>query len=90
MADYNTGAGRGKQGGPTRKEFVNKDNPSWVEQAKQAAEDAANQPKLNEAYEKARQHMASGGTASSRADGIAQRGKTRGTIVMCGGGMYKK
>ena len=44
---------------------------------------------LNEAYEKARQHMASGGTASSRADGIAQRGKTRGTIVMCGGGMYK-
>ena len=35
--------------------------------------------------------MAKGGmTASKRADGIAQRGKTRGTIVMCGGGMYKK
>ena len=34
--------------------------------------------------------MASGGSASSRADGIAQRGKTRGTIVMCGGGMAKK
>jgi len=34
--------------------------------------------------------MASGGSASSRADGIAQRGKTRGTVVMCGGGMYKK
>ena len=33
--------------------------------------------------------MASGGSASSRADGIAQRGKTKGTIVMCGGGMYK-
>jgi hypothetical protein len=34
--------------------------------------------------------MKSGGTASSRADGIAARGKTRGTIVaMCGGGMYK-
>ena len=31
--------------------------------------------------------MAKGGTASSRADGIAKRGKTRGTIVMCGGGM---
>ena len=28
-------------------------------------------------------------SASSRADGIAQRGKTKGTIVMCGGGMYK-
>ena len=32
---------------------------------------------------------AKGGSASSRADGIAQKGKTRGTIVMCGGGMYK-
>jgi len=29
-------------------------------------------------------------SASSRADGIAQRGKTKGTMVMCGGGMYKK
>jgi hypothetical protein len=28
-------------------------------------------------------------SASSRADGIAQRGKTRGTMVMCGGGMAK-
>jgi hypothetical protein len=34
--------------------------------------------------------MAKGGTASSRADGIAQRGKTRGTMVMCGGGMARK
>ena len=35
---------------------------------------------------------ASGGmaSASSRADGIAQRGKTRGTMVMCGGGMAKR
>ena len=32
---------------------------------------------------------AAGGSASSRADGIAQRGKTRGTMVMCGGGMAK-
>ena len=31
-----------------------------------------------------------GMTASARADGCAQRGKTKGTIVMCGGGMYKK
>lgn len=38
---------------------------------------------------KKKKHMASGGSASSRADGIAQRGKTKGTIVMCGGGMYK-
>jgi hypothetical protein len=35
--------------------------------------------------------MKKGGmTASKRADGIAQRGKTRGTMVMCGGGMSRK
>ena len=34
--------------------------------------------------------MAKGGSASARADGIAQRGKTRGTFVMCGGGTAKK
>lgn len=28
-------------------------------------------------------------SASSRGDGIAQRGKTKGTMVMCGGGMAK-
>lgn len=28
-------------------------------------------------------------SVSKRADGIAQRGKTRGTMVMCGGGMAK-
>jgi len=33
--------------------------------------------------------MAKGGSASSRADGIATKGKTRGTIVMCGGGYSK-
>ena len=33
--------------------------------------------------------LKAGGSASSRADGCAQRGKTKGTIVMCGGGMYK-
>ena len=32
---------------------------------------------------------AKGGTASARADGIAQRGKTRGTMIMCGGGYAK-
>lgn len=31
--------------------------------------------------------MAKGGSASARADGCAQRGKTRGTMIMCGGGM---
>ena len=35
------------------------------------------------------QKLAKGGTASARADGCAQRGKTKGTMVMCGGGMAK-
>jgi hypothetical protein len=34
--------------------------------------------------------LAKGGSASSRADGIATKGKTRGTMIaMCGGGMGK-
>lgn len=33
--------------------------------------------------------MAKGGSASSRADGCAERGKTRGVMVMCGGGMAR-
>jgi hypothetical protein len=33
--------------------------------------------------------MAKGGSASSRADGCAERGKTRGTMIMCGGGMAR-
>jgi hypothetical protein len=32
---------------------------------------------------------ANGGSASARADGIAQRGKTRGKMIMCGGGYAK-
>ena len=40
----------------------------------------------------ARGNLAKGGkvsSASSRADGIAQRGKTKGTMIMCGGGYAK-
>ena len=32
---------------------------------------------------------AKGGSASSRADGCCIKGKTKGTMVMCGGGMAK-
>lgn len=36
-------------------------------------------------------YYAKGGktSASKRADGIAQRGKTKGTMIMCGGGYTK-
>jgi len=40
-------------------------------------------------YNKAVGMKKGGMTASKRADGIAQRGKTRGTMVMCGGGYMK-
>ena len=35
--------------------------------------------------------LAKGGSASARADGIASKGKTKGTMIaMCGGGMAKR
>ena len=65
------------------------------EQDVQKAKDAAEQPVLDKAYMESLTSTeptkkASGGmTASKRADGIAIRGKTRGTMVMCGGGMAR-
>lgn len=75
------GAGRGKQGGPTAKQLESQNTPAWVNEAKQAAKDAEDQPKLDEAYEKSRTTFAQGGSASARADGCCQRGKTRGKMV---------
>ena len=68
-----------------------------IEEAKQAAKDAKEAPKLEEAYNKAMvktpqapkpKKLASGGSVfRSAANGIAQRGKTKGKMVtMCGGG----
>ena len=85
----NAGAGRGGQGGPTAKEMEYRNSPDYM------SPDTEN--KLREeqrlkkmSAESPSQKYSKGGSASSRADGIAQRGKTRGTLVMCGGGMYKK
>ena len=52
--------------------------------------DEAGREAAAEERREARGMKKGGMTASKRADGIAQKGKTRGTIVMCGGGMYKK
>ena len=79
----------GKQKGDTAKAahdqlFIMKE--SEAEDQERRAEDAAKR------FRESSKQYAKGGkvTASSRADGIAQRGKTRGTIVMCGGGYAKK
>ena len=78
------GAGRGGQGGPTAKEL--KEEPMTAGQ-KQSMEEA----KDEEAYQKRKtapttktemgKGFAKGGSASSRADGCAQRGKTRGKMI---------
>lgn len=63
------------------------------DRAMQEARDKNMLDQTERAYEASRttpmKGMAKGGSASSRADGIAQRGKTRGTLVACGGGYMK-
>jgi len=59
-----------------------------MDEAKLDVEDAKTRAKIKS------MGYAGGGkvsSASKRADGIAQKGKTKGTMIaMCGGGMYKK
>lgn len=58
--------------------------------ARAEAKEMADQRKADKAYEASRTTpYKKGGSASARADGIAQRGKTRGTLVACGGGYMK-
>ena len=79
MAEYNAGAGRGRQGGPTAKELADYDKK---QDAGIFTEDKGNPPQDIDSAS-APVKKASGGkvsSASSRADGIAQRGKTRGKI----------
>ena len=86
------GAGRGGQGGPTARQAD--ENRAMMSSAERAARDEAKamkeQDAADRAYEASRTSYKKGGmTASKRADGIAQRGKTRGTMIMCGGGYMK-
>jgi len=79
MAEYNAGAGRGKQGGPTAKELADYDKK---QDAGIFTVDKGNPPQDIDSAS-APVKKASGGkvsSASSRADGVAQRGKTRGKI----------
>jgi len=87
MAEYNAGAGRGKQGGPTAKEL---DDYERKLDAGIYTADKGKPPQDKDSASAPVKKLAKGGSASSRADGIATKGKTRGTIVMCGGGMSKR
>jgi hypothetical protein len=74
------GSGRGETGG------ANTSDLSRFNAGKEGYDEAGNAMKSGGKVKK----MASGGSASSRADGCAVKGKTKGTMVMCGGGMSKK
>ena len=73
------GAGRGKQGGPTAKEmeyrysedYMSPDTENKLKEEQRLKKLSAESPS---------QKYSNGGSASSRADGIAQRGKTRGKM----------
>lgn len=86
LAPTGAGAGRGKQGGPTAKEMEYRNSDAYMSPADQMDIKAEKDFKKMSA-KNPDQNYANGGSASSRGDGIAQRGKTRGTLVMCGGGM---
>jgi hypothetical protein len=78
MADYNAGAGRGKQGGPTAKELADYERKQdagiyTVEKGKPPQDKDGGSAPVKK--------LAKGGSASSRADGCATKGKTRGKMV---------
>jgi hypothetical protein len=77
MADYNAGAGRGKQGGPTAKEVSDYERK---QDAGIYTADKGKPPQDIDSKSASTKKFAKGGSVSSRADGIAQRGKTRCTI----------
>jgi len=84
MAEYNAGAGRGKQGGPTAKELADYERK---QDAGIYTAEKGKPPQDIDSKSAPVKKLAKGGSASSRADGIATKGKTRGTMVtMYGGG----
>jgi hypothetical protein len=67
-----------KKGGVMKHEDIKEDMPMMKKVAKQEVK----------AHEKSMHKMAKGGSASSRADGCAVKGKTKGTMIaMKNGGM---
>jgi len=60
-----------KKGGKVKHDDIKKDMPMMKKVAKQEVK----------AHEKSMHKMAKGGSASSRADGCATQGKTKGTMI---------
>jgi hypothetical protein len=75
---FEAGAGRGKQGGPTAKEFADYERKQdagiyTVEKGKP--------PQDKDGGSVSVKKLSKGGSASSRADGCCTKGKTRGKMV---------
>ena len=89
MATKNAGAGRGMQGGPTAKQAAEGMMSPAEKAARQEMMDKKMQDANDKIYEQSRTTPMKKGGYVKAADGIAKRGKTKGTMVMCGGGMAK-
>jgi hypothetical protein len=88
MGKSEAGAGRGFVNPATVAEMEDAKRTPAQREAIQEMKDAKDRAKI-----KAMGYAKGGkvGSASKRADGIASKGKTKGTMIaMCGGGMYKK
>jgi len=88
MGKSEAGAGRGFVNPATVAEMEDAKRTPAQREAIQEMKDAKDRAKI-----KAMGYAKGGkvGSASKRADGIATKGKTKGTMIaMCGGGMYKK
>jgi hypothetical protein len=94
MGKSEAGAGRGFVNPKTVAEMEDEKRSPAEREARQMMKDRKAAKDAEGAYNRSLTTMAKGGkvsSASKRADGIATKGKTKGTMIaMCGGGMYKK
>ena len=96
MGKSEAGAGRGFVNPKTIAEMEDEKRSPAEREARQMMKDRAAAKAAEAAYNRSvtSEGMAKGGkvsSASSRADGIATKGKTKGTMIaMCGGGMMKR
>jgi hypothetical protein len=90
MGRSEAGAGRGKVNPKTVAEMADEARSPAEREARQAMKDRKASKDAEAAYNASStsEGMKKGGYVKA-ADGIAKRGKTRGTMVMCGGGMAK-
>ena len=79
---FEAGAGRGRQGGPTAKELAD------YERKQNAGIFTEGMPVPQDIDGKSVKRMAKGGSVSSRADGCCTKGKTKGTMITMKGGGY--